>query len=264
MSLHDDVISMRQALDHQRKLISEMRELAQSSESQAKLLATRLRSPTAWAGRDADSVINPHISAYSGDMRFIVPFLREGGTVSHSDPHGDTILHAAASGWQHRMVQFLILTGADVNAQNKDGDTALHAIIRSRAVPSPAKGQWLRGTELDEARRATFIELFIGSADRTIKNVQGASPLHLAAHEGDLFAIDLLLLAGSEAVDLPSSKGATALALAILEEHVECARRLLMAGADPNIELVDGIRPADLLHSSEIPGLKCLCDLIDS
>jgi ankyrin repeat protein len=58
----------------------------------------------------------PNLSAYAGNLDFVVAFLRAGGPVSHADANGDTMLHAAATGWQHRMAELLILFDADVNA----------------------------------------------------------------------------------------------------------------------------------------------------
>jgi hypothetical protein len=47
--------------------------------------------------KSSDNV--PLISAYAGDMNFVVPFLRDGGPVSYRNSEGDTMLHAAAMGW---------------------------------------------------------------------------------------------------------------------------------------------------------------------
>ena len=201
----------------------------------------------------------PLVSAYAGDMKFMVPFIREGGAVSHSNAHGDTILHADADGWQHRMVEFLILSGVDVNIQNKDGDTALHTVTRSRTVP--AEGRFLRDSVPEKARKETFRELLLfGKVDAEILNVQGANALHLAAHEGDSLAITELLMARRELVDKVTSKGATALLLAILREHVECAKLLISFGADISVTLTDGVRRLDLLRSGENVQLRLLCD----
>jgi ankyrin repeat protein len=84
--------------------------------------------------------------------------------------------------------------------------------------------------------------------------------LHLAAWEGDLLAINVL--SDARTINEFASKGVTALVLAILNEHVDRARRLLAFGADINIELVGGKRPVDYICSSENTEIRALIDRI--
>lgn len=200
----------------------------------------------------------PHISAFAGDMNTIVPYLRAGGPVSHCDENENTILHAAVEGWQHRMVEFLILWGAEVNAQNKNGDTPLHTLVRKREVPF--EGQFLKDIAPEQARKKTFFMLLLHRADTTILNVQGGNALHLAAHEGDLLAIDELVVRARKSVDALTSKGATALLLAILEDHVACARHLIASGADVNFDYKAGVTPLRLMYSSENAEMRALAE----
>lgn len=212
----------------------------------------------------ADSSENvPHISAYAGDMNFMVPYIQAEGPPSQRNTDGDTILHAAADGWQHRMVEFLVLSGADVNVQGKHGDTPLHTIVRSRDLPF--EGQFLRHIAPADARRETFRMLLRHGADTSIQNKQGANAVHIAAHEGDLVAIDELLLGGrNKSVDAVTSKGVTALVLAILQESVDCAKRLIAFGADVNFRFQDDFTPLRMLYSSENAELRALSNGIDT
>ena len=203
----------------------------------------------------------PHISAYAGDMNFMVPYIQAGGPPSQRNTDGDTILHAAADGWQHRMVEFLVLSGADVNAQDKHGDTPLHTIVRSRDLPF--EGQFIRHIAPADARRETFRMLLRHGADTSIQNIQGANALHFAAHEGDLVSIVELLLGGrNKSVDAVTSKGATALVLAILQEHVDCAKALITLGADVNLKQLGDITPLRMIYSSENSEMRALYDTI--
>lgn len=206
----------------------------------------------------------PHISAYAGDMNFMVPYVQTSGPPSQRNANGDTILHAAADGWQHRMVEFLVLSGADINAQNKQGDTPLHSIVRSRTVPFDA--QFLQNETPADARTNTFNELILRGADISIQNMQGANPLHLAAHEGDLTAIKWLVPGrGKKLIDAVTSKGATALALAIFQEHIACAKQLITFGADVNLRLgPKATTPLEFLRFSENAELRALFNDIDT
>jgi len=198
---------------------------------------------------DSDSLV-PLVEAYAGNMRSIVTFLRAGGPVTCATSHGDTMLHAAAEGWQHTMVEFLIASGANPNAQNDNGDTALHVVTLSRSCPS--KGLFLKHIAPEEARRQTFFQLlFYGKTEAGIVNAQGVSALHLAATNGDALAVLQLTLERPQLVDQLTAKGAPALFLAVLGGHAECARFLIASGANVNFELKNGYRICDLIRSSD-------------
>ncbi|MCP4704062.1 MAG: hypothetical protein GY865_05590 [candidate division Zixibacteria bacterium] len=199
----------------------------------------------------------PQISAFAGDMNFMVSYFKAGGPVLHSNDEGDSILHAAAEGWQFQMVQFLILSGADVNARNNNGETPLHIIIRSN--DAPFEGKFLRHTTPENARKETFRILLCNGADTSIQDNRGGNALHVAASEGDVIGIDELAIGGRiKLIDAVTSKGATALVLAIFQEHAECIKRLIAYGADVNYELRDDVTPLTLLHSSKNPELKAI------
>ena len=59
------------------------------------------------------------------------------------------------------------------------------------------------------------------------------TPLHYAAHWGDVRAVEMLAAAGGE-VDAHGAFGATPLLCAVLNDHYAAARRLLELGASPH------------------------------
>ena len=69
-----------------------------------------------------------------------------------------------------------------------------------------------------------------------------ATPLHRAAHEGDAFAVGLLLGTGGE-VDAATRHGVTPLALASARGHAAVVETLLDGGADPNRASPQGETP---------------------
>jgi ankyrin repeat protein len=140
----------------------------------------------------------------------MIPFIQSSGQPGLCNSNGSTLLHAAAEGWQPEMAEFLILSGADVNAQNKHGDTPLHALVRSREIP--VDGTFFRGRPPEKMRRETFRMLLRRRADISIGNTDGANALHLAASEGDLMGIEELSRHGGQLLLADkTSKGATAL-----------------------------------------------------
>ncbi len=186
------------------------------------------------------------IGAYSGSMDIVVPFLKAGGPATYANAEGNTLLHAAADGWQFKMVEFLVLSGSEVNAQNHDGDTPLHMVTFSREVPF--EGEFLADYDIAAARSQTFAALLLRGAKTEMKNKSGATPLHLAAWSGDVEAVSIL--APHTPIDVLTTKGATPLVLAVLNDHVPCARCLLKSGADARVQLPSGQHLSDVIHSS--------------
>jgi ankyrin repeat protein len=153
------------------------------------------------------------------------------------------------------MVEFLLCWGADINALNNDGDTPLNILSSSPQIPQD--GIFLNGIDPQEARGETFHALRIRKADAAIINKFGFNPLHVAASNGDLFAVKQLVYT-FKLKDEVSSKGATALVYAIMNEHSECAKFLINAGANLYLQFYERIRPIDLLYSSKNEEMKVL------
>jgi ankyrin repeat protein len=89
------------------------------------------------SGTDQSSENVPLISAYGGSMEFVVSFLKAGGSIDYMNSNGETMLHAAAEGWQHQMINFLLIWGANVNGQDRFGNTPLHRLTLTREPPGP-------------------------------------------------------------------------------------------------------------------------------
>jgi len=102
--------------------------------------------------------------------------------------------------------------------------------------------------------------LLRNGADTNIQSTQGGNALHIAASEGDIIAIDELVVGGRmKSVDAVTNKGATALVLAIFQEQVACVERLITLGADVNYQFYEDATPLRLLYSSENAELKAIC-----
>ena len=110
-------------------------------------------------------------------------------------------------------VRALLKQGADVNAAQGDGMTALHWAASSGDL------------ELVQ------MLMYAGANLRAATRLNGYTPLFLAGREGQAAIIETLLKAGAEA-DVRSSTGSTPLMLAAAAGSVEAVRLLLDAGAD--------------------------------
>jgi uncharacterized protein len=112
-------------------------------------------------------------------------------------------------------VRALLEKGADVNAAQGDGMTALHWAARQGEVATVA------------------MLLHAGANVRATTRLGGYTPLLLASQMGHAPVIDLLVKAGADAKSA-SANGATALMLASASGRVDAVKALIDAGADVN------------------------------
>jgi ankyrin repeat protein len=122
---------------------------------------------------------------------------------------------AAAQARDAAAVRALLKRGADVNAAQGDGMTALH---------------W---AALNGDRELASMLLYAGANGRALTRLGGFTPLHLAAQSGADGVIEQLLGAGSDA-NLRTSTGATTLMLAAASGSTKAVDLLIARGVDVN------------------------------
>ena len=70
---------------------------------------------------------NVWVAASDGNIAKVQAFIAaDPTTVSSGDENGYTAIHAAAAYGHKELVQLLLAAGADIHAQDNDGDTPLH------------------------------------------------------------------------------------------------------------------------------------------
>ena len=120
----------------------------------------------------------------------------------------------------------LIERGADVNAKNEDGNTALLL----------ACGY---GIHRDEAR-TEMVELLIEKgADIEAKDRNGRTPLMIACQQGYTNVAKLLIEKGAD-IEARKGNGETALMVACMYGRADVAQMLIEKGADVNAKNEDG------------------------
>lgn len=117
---------------------------------------------------------------------------------------GSTALHAAAAGYQAKMVSELIARGADVRARNRRGAEPLHAA----AIGAPGASWWD-----PRAQTETIALLVAAGADPNTRDIDGVTPLHRAVRTRSAAAV-AALLAGGAKVNAKNKSGSTPLRLA--------------------------------------------------
>lgn len=134
-----------------------------------------------------------HVGVARCSVRAVDVLLRHGATCDVADRESNSPIHLLASTAQApcALLRKLVRHGADVNAENGSGETALHIAARCGA-------------------KLTVLELLVQGADVTLRDHFGLSPLQAVHAKGELTKND---------ADI-------ALALAVCEPHAEQAMQL--------------------------------------
>jgi uncharacterized protein len=185
-------------------------------------------------------------AAAHDDLDLVRALIRAGANVKLQNQFGTSALTEAAIIGSAPIVDALLKAGADPNTRNPEGETPLMAVARSGKV--------------DAARR-----LLEAGADVNAKeNWGGQTALMWAAAQSQPEMVKLLAAKGADlnargvvrqwerkVITEPRPKdmnkgGFTPLLYAAREGCVECARHLLAAGADPDLEDPERITPLNL------------------
>ncbi len=169
------------------------------------------------AGHTPDSPIAD--AAMTGDLATVRSLLSDGADVNAPQGDGMTALHWAARSANADLARLLLEAGADVGAVTRIGAyTALHLA--------------------SEVGSAQVVRLLLaGGAEQTATtaDVGGTTPLHLAAGAGDAEAVRLLLEHGGDADAREARWGQTPLMYAAARGREAAVRALLEGGANPGL-----------------------------
>ena len=188
-------------------------------------------------------------------------------TPTHAQDRADlTPLLEAARSFDEGAAMRLVLGGADVNAAENDGTTALHwaayagadalvvALLDAGADPNVENryGMTPLQAAADGGHTVSVIALLDAGADANAVLPQGETVLMMAARAGNGVVIEALLDAGVEIEARDNFYGETALIWAAIEDHGEAIQMLATHGAD-----VDG-RSAAMDYPSRRAGQSVL------
>jgi len=183
----------------------------------------------------------------------IAVFLIEQMDIHLADQNGDTLLHHAARNNNINLVEILLDHGADVNAKNNYGSTALdlairfssrnpqlHQLLISRGAVRNEKSnqETIVKDRPTESEVLTELKTFLeagGDIEHYYYNKMTA--LHRAAQNGHGDIVAFLLLKGANVnakTKTKAMKDFTALHFAVFSGHIEIARTLIENGARIN------------------------------
>lgn len=169
-------------------------------------------------------------AAQRGDVETVMALLRQGADVNAPQGDGMTALHWAAMNDHAELAEVLLYAGANTEARTRlGGYTALH--LASRVGHS-----------------GTIETLLAQGADVQAVTSTGATPLHLAAGSGDVRSLSLLLERGAAVDARENVYDQTPLIWATAKNRVPAMRALLDAGADVHAatKVIDFAKVAEL------------------
>lgn len=175
-------------------------------------------------------------AAMRGDQGSVRALLQQGADVNAAQGDGMTALHWAADRGDLEMARMLVYAGAGLEAVTRMAEyTPLH--LASRA----GHGAVVRAL------------LEAGSDPAAPTGSGGATPLHLAAAAGDAEAVAALIEHGADVDAREERAGQTPLIFAAAQNRVEAIRALLAGGADPSLTttVVDMVELEESLRGGE-------------
>ena len=138
-------------------------------------------------------------------------------STSTTEEFNDYLL-VAAMGWGYEEIQELLNDGANINATDDNGWSALHH-VSLRGKPDCVKLLLDRGANID-----------------TPSTKKGTTALHLASFYGKPKCVEILLKFGANPNATDNKYGETALHLASRAGNLKCVEILLKYGADTTIK----------------------------
>jgi ankyrin repeat protein len=157
-------------------------------------------------------------AAMTGDREAVRALLLKGADVNAAQGDGVTALHWAATRGDAELTSMLLTAGANVRAATRFGGYMPLHVAAERGFGPVVQA------------------LVKAGADANATTSRGTTPLMLAASAGDTGALTALLDAGAKPNTTETERGHTALMFAAAANRVPAVKLLLSRGADPKIE----------------------------
>ncbi|XP_071600209.1 ankyrin-2 isoform X43 [Heliangelus exortis] len=217
-----------------------------------------------------------HIASLAGQAEVVKVLVKEGANINAQSQNGFTPLYMAAQENHIEVVKYLLENGANQSTATEDGFTPLAVALQqghNQAVAilleNDTKGK-VRLPALhiaarkDDTKSAALLLQNDHNADVQSKMMvnrtteSGFTPLHIAAHYGNINVATLLLNRGA-AVDFTARNGITPLHVASKRGNTNMVKLLLDRGGQIDAKTRDGLTP---LHCAARSGHDQVVELL--
>ncbi|XP_069167057.1 serine/threonine-protein phosphatase 6 regulatory ankyrin repeat subunit B [Procambarus clarkii] len=205
------------------------------------LLAEKYKASVMDRTKDGSTLV--HIASLHGHPDTVMAFLRKGVPLHMPNKSGARCIHTAAQRGHVGVVNAILHKGEHVDVTTNDGYSALHIAVKAgkpamveallgHGADLTMQGGTGRESALHLAARVKDGEkcaemLLKSGADANLPKDDGQTPLHLAAYNGNLKTLKLLLEDDSAKPLIQSKAGETSLHLACSSCRVEAAKMLI-------------------------------------
>ncbi|XP_078792670.1 ankyrin-2b isoform X35 [Oryzias latipes] len=217
-----------------------------------------------------------HISSLAGQAEVVKTLVKRGADINAQSQNGFTPLYMAAQENHLDVVRYLLENGGNQSTATEDGFTPLaialqqgHNQVVSILLENDTKGK-VRLPALhiaarkDDTKSAALLLQNDHNADVQSKMMvnrtteSGFTPLHIAAHYGNVNVATLLLNRGA-AVDFTARNGITPLHVASKRGNTNMVRLLLDRGSQIDAKTRDGLTP---LHCAARSGHEASVEVL--
>eukprot|EP00079_Xenopus_tropicalis_P037920 XP_017951691.1 PREDICTED: ankyrin-2 isoform X3 [Xenopus tropicalis] len=217
-----------------------------------------------------------HIASLAGQAEVVKILVKQGANINAQSQNGFTPLYMAAQENHIDVVKYLLETGANQSTATEDGFTPLavalqqgHNQVVAILLENDTKGK-VRLPALhiaarkDDTKSAALLLQNDHNADVQSKMMvnrtteSGFTPLHIAAHYGNVNVATLLLNRGA-AVDFTARNGITPLHVASKRGNTNMVKLLLDRGGQIDAKTRDGLTP---LHCAARSGHDQVVELL--
>jgi ankyrin len=204
------------------------------------------------------------LSVLGGDLGLMQLLVEKGVDVRATDAKGANALWTAVRAGRTEMIRYLLSRGASVSIESDELWPTIHVAAGGidpglfdqleAATTETERDRGILESVKDEIdNRLEVLELLLkGGADPNLRDPRlSATPLHLAAHVGNLGGMELLLAYGAEVNVYGHAAGVTPLHLAADSGRSKCVRLLLEHGADPAALNNEGHTPLQIAQEGK-------------
>ncbi len=177
-------------------------------------------------------------AAANGNLTEIKTLLDNGADVNAADKNGVTALMLASADGYQDIVELLLARGADISVKNANGETALQLTFYSE-IKAMLRNHSQPATPATLCYAARVGDLAAGAncltrgVEVNSKEYQGMTALIEASQEGNTDIVELLLAKGAD-IDAKTDYGLTALIAASQAGRRDVVKVLLEKGAEVN------------------------------